>query len=181
VVTRPAAVAAAAVVLLPLTVMLLVLGTAGGGSAVPQPAAAAAAAVTGGAVAGGTSAAANEAAGARLASAYGWAGVQVTCLDELWTRESGWSQTAKNPSSGAYGISQALGHLGGEDQGQPGAVDLALNLAGDNYPPADAPGNPPPYGDSDPDAQISWGLSYIQGTYGTPCQAWVHEETDGFY
>ena len=34
---------------------------------------------------------------------------QMTCLDTLWTRESNWRPTAKNPHSTAYGIPQILG------------------------------------------------------------------------
>lgn len=35
---------------------------------------------------------------------------QFACLKPLWLRESGWNPYAVNPSSGAYGIPQALGH-----------------------------------------------------------------------
>src|SRR5205085_2700320 len=35
-------------------------------------------------------------------------GGQFNCLDALWQRESGWNPRAQNPSSGAYGIPQAL-------------------------------------------------------------------------
>ena len=38
---------------------------------------------------------------------YGWAG-QFSCLNALWAQESGWNVYAENPSSGAYGIPQAL-------------------------------------------------------------------------
>jgi hypothetical protein len=38
-----------------------------------------------------TAADSNVALGRQLASAYGWgSGAEWTCLDELWTRESGW-------------------------------------------------------------------------------------------
>ena len=58
----------------------------------------------------GGSPAANVRLGARMAASYGWTGAQFGCLRLLWDRESGWSATAENPSSGAYGIAQALGH-----------------------------------------------------------------------
>jgi hypothetical protein len=29
--------------------------------------------------------------------------------------------------------------------------------------------------------QISWGLSYIAGSYGTPCGAWSHSQSSGWY
>lgn len=35
---------------------------------------------------------------------------QFKCLDRLWINESGWDDHAENPSSGALGIPQALGH-----------------------------------------------------------------------
>ena len=166
--------ALAAVLALPLVIVVLVLGTIPGGgqatAAAPSPAAAL---LPAGPVAAGVSASANEILGANLAAGYGWTGQQVTCLDELWTRESGWSQTAKNPTSGAYGVAQALGQIRG--------VSVALNQEGYNYPPPFTTANPPPWGDSDPAAQISWGLGYIKGRYGTPCGAWAHEEADGFY
>lgn len=110
--------------------------------------------------AGPSSAAANVALGRRLAAGRGWgAGAQWDCLDRLWQRESGWSATARNPSSGAYGIAQALGH-GPTNQ----------------YPAG--PANPPA---SSPDAQIRWGLGYIAARYGTPCGAWDHEQAAGWY
>jgi resuscitation-promoting factor RpfB len=103
---------------------------------------------------------ANVALGRHLAAQdYGWTGAQFRCLNWLWTRESGWSNTALNPKSGADGIAQALGH-GPTNQ----------------YPAG--PANPPA---NDPRAQIEWGLGYIHGTYTTPCRAWAHETADGWY
>ncbi len=103
---------------------------------------------------------ANARLGQRLAAReYGWTGAQWNCLDWLWARESGWSNTALNPSSGADGIAQALGH-GPTNQ----------------YPAG--PANPPT---NDPRAQIKWGLGYIHSTYSTPCGAWAHETADNRY
>ena len=73
----------------------------------------------------------------------------------LWALESGWNIYASNPSSGAYGIPQAL----------PGSK---MASAGPDW-------------QGDAATQIRWGLSYIQGTYGSPCAAWSHEEADGWY
>jgi hypothetical protein len=84
----------------------------------------------------------------------GWAG-QFSCLDELWGQESGWNVYAENPSSGAYGIPQAL----------PGSK---MASAGPGW-------------QSDAVTQISWGLGYIRATYGSPCAAWDHEEATGWY
>jgi hypothetical protein len=105
----------------------------------------------------------NEATGKLLAAGYGWgSGAEWNALYDLWQRESGWSNTAENPSSGAYGIAQALGH-GPTNQYPAGAA------------------NPPPAGSSSASAQIAWGLSYIKSTYGDPVAAWNHEESEGWY
>jgi len=79
---------------------------------------------------------------------------QFGCLDNLWTRESGWRTTASNPS-GAYGIPQAL----------PGSK---MASAGDDWR-------------TNPATQIRWGLGYIDGRYGTPCNAWAHFQSRGWY
>jgi hypothetical protein len=105
----------------------------------------------------------NVALGKVLAATYGWAtGNNWNALYDLWNRESGWSNTAENPSSGAYGIAQALGH-GPTNQ----------------YPAGSC--NPPPNGTSSASCQISWGLSYIKTTYGSPTAAWAHETSQGWY
>lgn len=90
-----------------------------------------------------------------LVAAYGWGESEWNCLYALWSRESGWNTFAHNASSGAYGIPQALP---GEKMASAGA-DWATN----------------------PTTQILWGLGYIQGRYGTPCGAWEHSETVGWY
>lgn len=101
----------------------------------------------------------NEQLGMAMAAARGWTGGQADCLNWLWTRESNWSNTAENTTSGAYGIAQALGH-GPTNQ----------------YPAG--PANPPA---SDARTQIRWGLRYIRGRYGDPCSAWAHETNAGWY
>ncbi len=89
------------------------------------------------------------------ASQYGWGADQFSCLDSLWSRESGWDVHAENPSSGAYGIPQALP---GSKMGAYGS-DWADN----------------------PTTQIQWGLAYIRGSYGTPCGAWSEFRSQGWY
>ena len=91
---------------------------------------------------------------AMLAS-FGWSSGQFGCLDSLWQRESGWNPYASNPSSGAYGIPQALPGSKMASAGADWATDAAT--------------------------QIRWGLSYIKATYGSPCGAWGHETADGWY
>lgn len=82
-------------------------------------------------------------------------GSQFSCLDQLWNRESGWSITASNASSGAYGIPQSL----------PGSK---MASAGSDWQTNAA-------------TQITWGLSYIAGRYGSPCAAWGHSQSVGWY
>lgn len=134
------------------TVTAATAAAGGGGSTATAPA--------GNTGAATTTAAANQAIAKLLAAPYGWStGTQWDDLVSLWNAESEWSNTAKNPSSGAYGIAQALGH-GPTNQ----------------YPAGSA--NPPT---SSASAQISWGLSYIKSTYGSPSAAWAHEVADGWY
>ena len=91
----------------------------------------------------------------RMLGHYGWSSSQFSCLSPLWEHESGWSLTAQNPSSGAYGIPQALP---GSQMATVGG-DWQTNAA----------------------TQIKWGLTYIQGRYGSPCGAWAHEQSAGWY
>ncbi len=86
-----------------------------------------------------------------MASSYGWGADQFQCLNSLWNRESGWRVNAANPS-GAYGIPQAL------------------------------PGSKMGAGwQSSATVQINWGLRYIKAQYGTPCGAWGHSQSTGWY
>jgi hypothetical protein len=80
---------------------------------------------------------------------------QMPCLDQLWTKESHWRTNAQNASSGAYGIPQAL----------PGD---RMAVYGSDWRT-----NPVP--------QIKWGLNYITTRYGTPCTAWAHSQSTGWY
>ncbi|KJL44942.1 hypothetical protein RR49_00093 [Microbacterium ginsengisoli] len=73
----------------------------------------------------------------------------------LWNRESGWRANALNPSSGAYGIPQAL----------PGSK---MATAGADWR-------------TNGNTQINWGLAYISARYGSPCGAWAHSQATGWY
>jgi hypothetical protein len=42
-----------------------------------------------------------------MLGSYGWSSSQFSCLDPLWSRESGWNVSASNPD-GAFGIPQAM-------------------------------------------------------------------------
>jgi len=90
----------------------------------------------------------------QLVAARGWGSDQYNCLVSLWNKESGWRVNAYNPS-GAYGIPQAL----------PGSK---MASAGADW-------------QTNPATQITWGLNYISGVYGTPCGAWAHSVANNWY
>lgn len=90
-----------------------------------------------------------------MVTARGWGAEQYDCLAALWQKESGWNVYAHNPSSGAYGIPQSL----------PGNK---MASAGADW-------------QTNPATQITWGLNYIGGRYGTPCGAWQHSQAKNWY
>ncbi|MGW3632272.1 aggregation-promoting factor C-terminal-like domain-containing protein [Streptomyces sp. NPDC005122] len=79
---------------------------------------------------------------------YGWGIGQFGPLQKLWDGESGWRYNAKNPSSGAYGIPQAL-------------PASKMASAGSDWL-------------TNPQTQIRWGMDYIKhrSDYGTPAAAY---------
>jgi hypothetical protein len=90
-----------------------------------------------------------------MLSSFGWSpGTYFSCLNNIYTRESGWRYNAEN-ASGAYGIPQAL----------PGDK---MATAGSDWM-------------TNPATQIKWGLGYIQSRYGDPCSAWSFWEAHGYY
>jgi hypothetical protein len=90
-----------------------------------------------------------------LLAQEGFSSDEFSCLDALWTKESGWDVHADNPTSSAYGIPQALP---GSKMATAGA-DWADNAA----------------------TQVRWGLGYIRASYGTPCGAWAHSQSYNWY
>ena len=84
---------------------------------------------------------------------FGFSSDEFPCLDSLYVSESNWRIDADNPSSSAYGIPQALTSM--------------HDLPADYYTSAEA--------------QIRWGLDYIQDAYGTPCSAWSFKQSNGWY
>lgn len=99
---------------------------------------------------------ANVDTGQQLAAPYGWnSGNQFICLFDLWYRESGWNERADNPASSAYGIPQAL----------PGSK---MATAGDDW-------------ETNPATQITWGLSYLESRYQTPCEAIIFHNANNWY
>ncbi len=97
----------------------------------------------------------NRALGQQMCRDRGWSASQCDGLDRLWQHESGWSHTAANSSSGAYGIPQAL----------PGSK---MASAGADWR-------------TNPRTQIKWGLDYIAASYGNPGNAWAHSQRYGWY
>jgi hypothetical protein len=102
---------------------------------------------TGGAATGGDALAAQNYARSVLGY-FGWGQDQMAPLISLWNGESGWLWWKRNPSSGAYGIPQAL--------------------------PANKMAAAGPDWLTNPATQINWGLGYIKGRrdYGSPAAAW---------
>ncbi|WP_329560936.1 transglycosylase SLT domain-containing protein [Kitasatospora sp. NBC_01266] len=75
-------------------------------------------------------------------------GDQLASFDQIISHESGWNVTATNPSSGAYGLAQAL----------PGSKMASVG--------ADWQTNPT--------TQIKWAYDYMNSRYGSPNQAWAY-------
>jgi len=98
---------------------------------------------------------AKAAARSIAASKYGWGESQMSCLTQLWQKESGWNYQAVNKGSGATGIPQSLP---GSKMASAGS-DWATNAT----------------------TQVTWGLDYIQRAYGTPCSAWSHSQAVNWY
>jgi hypothetical protein len=97
----------------------------------------------------------NQGIGCALLLQWGFGLDQMPCLVNMWNKESHWNPLDKNPSSGAYGIPQAL---------------PATKMA--------------PYGSdylTNPVPQIKWGLDYIKGRYKTPCGAWAFWQSHSWY
>lgn len=90
-----------------------------------------------------------------LLGKFGWGDDQFSCLDAVWSQESGWRIDATNPGSGAYGIPQAL----------PGTK---MASAGADWR-------------TNPATQITWGLGYIKERYGSPCGAQSFKAGAGWY
>ncbi|GAA2649553.1 transglycosylase SLT domain-containing protein [Streptomyces vastus] len=82
---------------------------------------------------------------------------QFQCFSNIVDHESSWNYQATNPSSGAYGLVQAL----------PGSK---MESAGSDWR-------------TNPATQIKWGLSYMNDrpNYGSPCAAWEFWQANGWY
>ncbi|MEU2759999.1 MULTISPECIES: lytic transglycosylase domain-containing protein [unclassified Streptomyces] len=80
---------------------------------------------------------------------------QFQCFSNIVNHESTWNYRATNPSSGAYGLVQAL----------PGSK---MASAGADW-------------QTNPATQIKWGLSYMDSRYGSPCGAWSFWQANNWY
>jgi hypothetical protein len=86
---------------------------------------------------------------------FGFATSEMSALIPMWNHESNWNQYAQNPSSGSYGIPQAL------------PAEKMASVAADWR--------------TNPATQIRWGLGYIKGRYGSPSQAWAFWQANSWY
>jgi hypothetical protein len=100
----------------------------------------------GGATVAGGGAAGNQQLARQMMLQHGWPQSEWGALSALWTGESGFRANARNASSGAYGIPQAL----------PGSK---MASAGPDWM-------------TNPATQIKWGLGYISSRYGSPTSAY---------
>jgi hypothetical protein len=80
---------------------------------------------------------------------------QFDAFSHIVQHESGWDVHATNPSSGAYGLVQAL----------PGSK---MSTAGSDWR-------------TNPRTQIKWGLDYMKSRYGSPVGAWKFWQANGWY
>ncbi|WP_419993805.1 transglycosylase SLT domain-containing protein [Streptomyces boninensis] len=80
---------------------------------------------------------------------------QFACLSKIVEHESHWDHTASNPSTGAYGLVQALPANKMADKGN----DWRTN----------------------PKTQLKWGLDYMKERYGSPCGAWDFWQKNHWY
>jgi Transglycosylase SLT domain len=90
-----------------------------------------------------------------LKNKFGYGSNQFECFDNIIMRESRWRVDATNPSSGAYGIPQAL----------PGSK---MASEGSDWR-------------TNPATQIIWGIKYMEDRYGSPCAAWSFKSAKGWY
>jgi hypothetical protein len=80
---------------------------------------------------------------------------QFQCFSNIVDHESDWNYQAVNPSSGAYGLFQAL----------PGSK---MSSVGSDW-------------QTNPATQIKWGLNYMNSRYGSPCDAWSFWQANSWY
>jgi hypothetical protein len=90
-----------------------------------------------------------------LIDEYGFNEKQYQCLNTLWTKESHWNYKARNKTSGAHGIPQAL-------------PASKMSVVSTDWR-------------TNPVTQIRWGLRYITIRYETPCKALAKHKRSNYY
>jgi len=109
----------------------------------------------------------------KLMAQHGFTGAQEWGdFVKLVMSESGWNPHIKNPSSGAYGIAQALGHGNSNTQGTESNNYGGWGLT-DQQARAANSGNA--YW------QLVWMMNYIKQKYGTPSAAWAFHVANNSY
>lgn len=98
-----------------------------------------------------------------VAATHGWTGAQWTALDAIEMQEAGYDTTNKNPSSGAFGLAQSLGH---GFKGGPAAN--GVNEYGDE---GLSPSQSAAASMGDAYWQSVWMCNYIADRYGNPAIA----------
>lgn len=109
----------------------------------------------------------------QTAAQFGWTGAQWQCLYNVEMAEAGFNPQARNSSSGAYGLAQALGHgvsggAGADGTNEYGGYGLSTAQAQQAN-------------NGSPGPQALWMCNYIQAVYGNPCAAWAHEQSNHWY
>ncbi|MGW3568996.1 aggregation-promoting factor C-terminal-like domain-containing protein [Streptomyces sp. NPDC000941] len=80
---------------------------------------------------------------------------QFQCFSNIVNHESTWNYRAENPSSGAYGLVQAL-------------PASKMSSVGADWR-------------TNPATQIKWGLNYMNERYQSPCGAWSFWQANNYY
>jgi cell wall-associated NlpC family hydrolase len=89
-----------------------------------------------------------------LLAKYGWSD-QWQSFNALEMSEAGWNYKATNPTSGAYGLAQAL------PASKYGSAGSDWRTSGDT--------------------QLNWMMQYIKGRYGSPDSAWSFHQKNNWY
>lgn len=125
---------------------------------------------TGSVVSGGSAQAVLQ----KTAAQFGWgSGAQWQALQNIEMGEAGFNPQAKNPTSGAYGLAQSLGH---PFPGGP-ASNGVNEYGGEGLSPAQSRAA----SEGDPAPQALWMCRYIQERYGDPTAAWAFHQAHDWY
>jgi LysM repeat protein len=122
----------------------------------------------------GSSGGSNQAILQAVAAQFGWTGGEWAALQQLESMEDAtYSTTIANPSSGALGMGQALGH------GTAGSAGSLGNEYGANYGLTAAQAQQANSGSAQ--YQALWMCTYIRDTYGTPSAAVQFHLANNYY